>query len=233
MVKQIHLELSPFKFYFDGDNMAVHRTFGWVNSDKKTVSVALCLDFANTVGDRLSADKSREHLNEFADLVRWCQEGALISSRAAQLLLDQAKRQPQQAAATLAEAKELREAIYRIFFARLKRRFPAPGDVRRFNLFLSSMPLLYEIRLENNRPVCHHKSSPTELAQLVAPVAWSAASLMTSEEIVHLKQCGDKECGWLFLDTTKNQKRRWCDMSGCGCRAKARTYYRRKKRFDS
>ena len=213
--------------------MVVNRTFGWVNSDKKTVSVALCLDFANTVGNRFSSATPREHLNEFVDLVRWCEEGELINSKIAQSLLDDATRRPEKAAATLAEAKELREAIYRILFAWMKRRSPASEDLQSFNLFLSSMPLLFEIRMEKRRPVCQHKSSSTGLAQLLAPVAWSAANLLASEKIVHLKQCGDKECGWLFLDTTKNHKRRWCEMSGCGCRAKARTYYRRKKRLRS
>jgi predicted RNA-binding Zn ribbon-like protein len=232
-VISIHLEFAPFKSYFDGDKMRADRTFGWVNSDKKTISSALCLDFANTVGNRLSSNSSREYLNEFADLVRWCLEGELISPGVAQSLLEQAEREPEKAAAMLLKARQLREIIYRIFFARLKRKSPSSADLRRLNLFLSSMPLLFEVRIENRRPVCHHKSADTGLAQLVAPVAWSAANLSASEEMLYVKQCGDKECGWLFLDTTKNHKRRWCDMSACGCRAKARTYYRRKKRFAS
>jgi predicted RNA-binding Zn ribbon-like protein len=223
------LEFSPFKSYFDGDNMPIVRTFGWVNSDKETVSVALCLDFANTVGNRLSA-APREYLQEFADLVRWCQEGELVTSGVAQSLLGQAKREPDKAAAILAEAREFREVIYRIFFARVKRKSLA-ADLQKFNLFLRSMPLFFEVRMEKNRLVRHQKSTYAGLAQLVAPVAWSAANLLASEVMVHVKQCGSEECGWLFVDTTKNHKRRWCDMSGCGCRAKARTYYRRKKRF--
>src|SRR5690348_15213568 len=103
--------------------MPIVRTFGWVNSDKETVSVARCLDFANTVGNRLS-DRPGEHLQEFADLVRWCQEGELVTSGVAQSLLSEAQREPEKAAAILAEAREFREVIYRIFFARLKRKSP-------------------------------------------------------------------------------------------------------------
>ena len=213
--------------------MRAARTFGWVNSDKKNISVALCLDFANTVGNRISRDSSREYLNELGDLVRWCLEAELISPAVADSLLEQGKPEPEKAAAMLREARELREVIYRIFLAHLKRKSPASADLRRFNLFLSSMPLLFEVRIENHRPVCQHQPADTGLAQLVAPVAWSAANLLGSEEMLYVKQCGDKECGWLFLDTTKNHKRRWCEMSACGCRAKARTYYRRKKRFAS
>jgi predicted RNA-binding Zn ribbon-like protein len=208
--------------------MRTPRTFGWVNSDNETISVALCLDFANTVGDH-SSQAPREYLNEFADLVRWCEEAELIKPRLARFILEKAKREPEQAFAMLAEAKKLREAIYRIFVNRLNGKAPAPADLQILNLSLKSMPLLFEVRIEDHRPVCHHESATTGLAPLIAPVAWSAADLLTSEKVLRVKTCGDETCGWLFLDTTKNHKRRWCDMSGCGCRAKAKTYYRRKK----
>ncbi|HET8727128.1 MAG TPA: CGNR zinc finger domain-containing protein, partial [Alphaproteobacteria bacterium] len=39
--------------------------------------------------------------------------------------------------------------------------------------------------------------------------------------------CGGIDCGWLFLDTSKNAKRRWCDMRYCGNRAKAHRHYER------
>ncbi|WP_344746998.1 CGNR zinc finger domain-containing protein [Streptosporangium vulgare] len=32
-------------------------------------------------------------------------------------------------------------------------------------------------------------------------------------------------CYWLFLDTSKNGRRRWCSMTTCGSRDKARRYY--------
>jgi predicted RNA-binding Zn ribbon-like protein len=33
----------------------------------------------------------------------------------------------------------------------------------------------------------------------------------------------------MFLDTTRNASRRWCDMAGCGNRAKAKRFYAKKK----
>lgn len=32
------------------------------------------------------------------------------------------------------------------------------------------------------------------------------------------------DCGWLFLDSTRNASRRWCDMAACGNRAKAKRF---------
>ena len=53
----------------------------------------------------------------------------------------------------------------------------------------------------------------------------SAAELLVSEKINSVKSCGG--CGWLFLDTTKSGRRRWCDMRICGNRAKSRRHYAR------
>jgi len=53
----------------------------------------------------------------------------------------------------------------------------------------------------------------------VCPIALSAAELLISEERQRIGQCADdRGCGWLFLDTSKNHSRRWCDINDCGNR---------------
>ncbi len=42
-----------------------------------------------------------------------------------------------------------------------------------------------------------------------------------------LKVCPGDHCGWAFYDHSRNQTGRWCSMSVCGGRAKARAHYRR------
>jgi predicted RNA-binding Zn ribbon-like protein len=44
-----------------------------------------------------------------------------------------------------------------------------------------------------------------------------------------LKVCPGHECGWAFYDHSRNQAGRWCSMSVCGGRAKARAHYRRRR----
>jgi len=48
-----------------------------------------------------------------------------------------------------------------------------------------------------------------------------------SEERARVKECDSDTCDWLFLDRSRNRSRRWCDMSDCGNRAKARRYQAR------
>jgi predicted RNA-binding Zn ribbon-like protein len=44
-----------------------------------------------------------------------------------------------------------------------------------------------------------------------------------------LKICPGHDCGWAFYDHSRNQTGRWCSMSVCGGRAKARAHYRRRR----
>ena len=47
-----------------------------------------------------------------------------------------------------------------------------------------------------------------------------------------LKVCPGEDCGWVFFDHSRNQTGRWCSMSVCGGRAKARSHYRRRRGVD-
>jgi predicted RNA-binding Zn ribbon-like protein len=59
------------------------------------------------------------------------------------------------------------------------------------------------------------------------PIIDSAGELLLSEELGKVKECPG--CGWLFLDTSKNQSRRWCSMNTCGARDKMRRYLKRRQ----
>ncbi len=54
-----------------------------------------------------------------------------------------------------------------------------------------------------------------------------AVKLAFSPEKARVKVCGN--CGWLFIDRSKNRSRIWCDMAVCGNRRKASRHYHRKK----
>ena len=42
-----------------------------------------------------------------------------------------------------------------------------------------------------------------------------------------LKLCPGEHCGWAFYDQSRNRSGRWCSMSVCGGRTKARAHYAR------
>jgi predicted RNA-binding Zn ribbon-like protein len=75
---------------------------------------------------------------------------------------------------------------------------------------------------------------PTAREELeIAPewrAPWLAARNLLQLLDVHperVRQCGNPDCVLWFLDTTRSGTRRWCSMTACGNRLKARRHYRR------
>lgn len=62
---------------------------------------------------------------------------------------------------------------------------------------------------------------------LDAAMAFSALALLRPETLSRVKTCPN--CGWLFVDRSRNASRLWCDMAVCGNRAKARRHYGKAK----
>jgi predicted RNA-binding Zn ribbon-like protein len=67
----------------------------------------------------------------------------------------------------------------------------------------------------------------TRTDSVIWPVLWSAASLLASEDVSRIRVCGAAECGWMYVDRSRNGFRRWCQMETCGTREKSRRRYLR------
>lgn len=63
-----------------------------------------------------------------------------------------------------------------------------------------------------------------ELDQMLWPVLWAATQLATSSGLERVRSCPGQDCGWLFLDTSKAGRRRWCSMAICGNRMKTKRH---------
>jgi len=188
----------------------------------------LCLDFANTVDDR-TTNEAVDYLAGFADLVRWGWHAWVLTDAERERLLAAGKAHPVEAAATLAAAIELREAIYRVFAAIADESAPAPND-------LAVIQVAHLTALGHARLVPEDEcfiwawNDETELDRVLWPIAMSAVELLTSDRLDRVKQCpGCEDCGWLFLDVSKNGTRRGCSRDSCGSRAKMRRQYARRK----
>lgn len=185
---------------------------------------ALCLDFANTWGDRSDAGKDR--LTGYDVLLRWAVGGGELSEAERAELEVTARRSDDEATAAMAEAIAVREAIFRICDAVAGDVTPAAADLEVLNEVLESVP---QQRLCCGGACCEKRwpDGPTNLRRVLWPVIRSAADLLTSPNAERIRQCEAPDCSWLFLDRSRGGRRRWCDMSVCGNRAKARRYYQR------
>lgn len=189
---------------------------------------ALCLDFANTVDDRPSAPK--ELLPTYAELVSWGRQAGAIGQADARALLRAARSRPAAAQTALRRARDLRETIFTLFAALVHGDAAPTSSLAAFNAALPDA--LARLRLERRGVdgcAWSWDTSARPLDRVLWPVLRSAAELLTGDELPRLRQCAADDCDWLFLDHSKNATRRWCDMTVCGNRTKARRFYARHK----
>jgi predicted RNA-binding Zn ribbon-like protein len=185
------------------------------------------LEFTNTVGNHAS-EHPGETLFNYNDLIAWMKGVGLLGEERAQVLMRSGITQPDKSVAVFARSLELREAIYRLFVAQTKGIPPPEGDLAILNSVLRNLTSGAQIGQESDRFVWQWNFDESALEAPLSIIALSAVELMTSENIKWIGQCADEGgCGWLFVDTSKNHSRRWCDINDCGNRAKQRRYQRR------
>jgi predicted RNA-binding Zn ribbon-like protein len=192
----------------------------------------LCLDFANTVDDRPDVHP-QDHLNSYQDLVSWGQQAQVLAEQEAQGLLEEAARRLEEATSVLEQALGVREAIFRIFKSVSEDVMPEEDDLVALSAAVADAQAHARIVPKTGCFDWDWSGNTKELDRMLWPVVRSAADLLTSDELDDIRVCASETCNWLFMDTSKNHSRRWCDMKSCGNRAKARRFYGRKKSSSS
>ena len=188
------------------------------------------LEFTNTVGNHAS-DHPGEHLFGYGDLLAWMGNIGLLQEEQVQVLKRKAAAPSEESTSAFARSLELRESIYRIFVAQTKGESPAQDDLEVLNSVLRNLTGGAQIGQESGRFVWQWNFDENALEAPLPIIALSAVDLMTSENIKWVGQCADEGgCGWLFVDTSKNHSRRWCDINDCGNRAKQRRYLQRARK---
>lgn len=188
--------------------------------------VRLCLDFSNTVDWRTS-DHAQESLKSYKDLVDWSRKVGILTAREARSLLRGAASRANEAGKVFERAILFREALYRIFSELAARRRPKKNDLDILNNALAEALSRSRVVYVGDEFAWDWMGRESALDRMLWPIARSAAELLTSGELKKVRECAGEGCGWLFLDVSRNQMRRWCDMKSCGNRAKVRRHYER------
>jgi predicted RNA-binding Zn ribbon-like protein len=205
----------------------------------KFVGGPLCLDFVNTVGGRIRGSRGktardygdtvvRDQIVGYEDLVKWAQLAALLTPSEARSLARRAGDQRKQADAVLARSIAFREALYRIFKSAVEGWAPKSKDMGVLGRELAISRGHEGLVPSHGAFVWHWEDQA--LDRVLWPVAKSAVDLLTSRDLARVRLCSGDECGWMFLDTSRNRSRRWCDMRDCGNLAKVRRFRERQAR---
>ncbi|MEV8376693.1 CGNR zinc finger domain-containing protein [Kribbella sp. NPDC056861] len=160
----------------------------------------IALDLVNTVSWRLDASRTIDRISTPDALARWCTAVGVAGTG-------------------VGRVSEVREAIYSVILPLARGLEPAGlGELQLFLVGALGRASAVAVRPLDWRGV----DLPDEL--LLA-----AGRLLEREDLTRLRECQDDDCGWLFLDRTKNGSRRWCSSGDCGNRARAKRHYQQLK----
>jgi predicted RNA-binding Zn ribbon-like protein len=186
---------------------------------------SLCLDFVNTINSRHSPE--HDYLVQYSDVVDWATKLGILSITQNRQLQKRARQNIHEAENALIAARTLRDLLYRLLSSTAKGSAPKKKDLKVFSIFYGeSLSRGQFVKRET------HYSTTWKFDETLESVLWpiihSAGELLQSGELNRVKECSG--CGWLFLDTSKNQSRRWCSMNTCGARDKMRRYHQRRRK---
>jgi predicted RNA-binding Zn ribbon-like protein len=186
----------------------------------------LWLDFVNT--DEIRRGARADLLRDFDTLVLFLEETGTLDLERGSGMRRRAQQQPAGAAAALVEARRTRAAL-RVLAERGgmsdKARWDALAEINRV-LGRSAGTRRVEPRSDGSFARSFVPVGDA-FAGLIIPVVESAADSLISGELRRVRRCGDSRCSRVFLDPTRNGRRRWCEMATCGNRAKAARFRER------
>jgi predicted RNA-binding Zn ribbon-like protein len=170
-----------------------------VDMSTELVGNALCLDFANSVNQR--SDVRHDWLAEPDGLRAWAELAGLP--------------RPSRRPAAPDEAVALREAVYRVFSAIAADEQPVRRDLALVTATAAEGLAAGTLAPGSSYTLDWRAGDPRRVLWAVAD---SAVELLRYGPLDRVGEC--PSCGWVFLDTSRNGRRRWCSMAMCGSAVK-------------
>jgi predicted RNA-binding Zn ribbon-like protein len=189
----------------------------------------LCLDFINTEivqdGDRVDL------LGGFDDLMAWYVEAQVIDAAQAKALTRRiGSASGDGGARALKEARQFRSIVREMVERLTEGKTSVPqATLDQLNRLLRAREGYSEVVRTKDGYDLRFRPRIDEPVHLLVAVAESAARLLSEGDPALLRKCGNPRCILYFYDTTKNHRRRWCSMAGCGNRAKVAAWYQRNR----
>jgi predicted RNA-binding Zn ribbon-like protein len=186
------------------------------------------LDLVNSLDNRFAAAGPLELLPSYADLLRFAHQSQVLSTEQAAGLAPRARGAA--AMRVLQAVRELREALAVLLYREeiAGNAAAALATIQRCVLAADAQRVLVIASSPTNSVTGASWSWDSAEQKLDLPLwilAKSVEELLTGGRLAQVRSCERETCSWLFLDSSKNHSRRWCDMKVCGNRVKAQRYH--------
>lgn len=184
------------------------------------------LDFVNT----LEYDRGRpvDDLVDHATAIRWFEDHELLHHETAAELVEELDSDAAAAQRALQRVRRTRGALRELLDATVEGRPPEDGALREVNRALRA-PYIYELVHGADGVSLDHRHEGDAISGALARLSEAIARELTQGEKRRLRICANDECRWVFHDYSSAGRRKWCDMSTCGNRAKAARHRERQR----
>jgi predicted RNA-binding Zn ribbon-like protein len=189
----------------------------------------LCLDYVNIIGWLIEHGEQGQPFHP-VHLLAWARRCNIITQEQTDVIRELTHTQSNHARELMQSATQLQQALNRL----LSGESSSDADLDVFNNILTEA--MTHSRLINKKGEYVWDwidSESITRTRPLWPVARSASALLTSDELHRVGRCANDECGFLYLDISKNHSRRWCSMKTCGNVAKARRHYAKQRQETS
>jgi predicted RNA-binding Zn ribbon-like protein len=188
----------------------------------------LAWDFTNTTSARGSPAR-QEHLRGFDTLMQWVEHARVMPPADCGYAHAALDGHPRRAQRIFERAIEMRELIWTIGTALAEQRPVARKLLASLSAAHATNLGHAEIKMRYGSYIWVWDPRRDIAAAILGAITLSALTLLMEKDLLRTKRCAGQECGWLFFDTTKNNRRRWCEMRVCGNRAKVRAARQRQR----
>jgi predicted RNA-binding Zn ribbon-like protein len=208
--------------YYDGCRMVPLKVVNhlWMPGD--IIGGSAALDLINTVSGW--NHDPEDWVPDIASFLFWARTSGVLNEGEQNAAARHARNSHPAAERVLASVKELRFALQGLVDALEHRRPAQPGDLLVIDEWRRRLAISEQVIVRRNR--IDFTISP-DISALELPglrVTAASLSLLKDFPAARTKTCAAPDCGWKFVDQSKNRSRRWCDMAVCGNLAKARQY---------
>lgn len=194
-------------------------------SELKILGGNTALDFVNTVGAWTNG-LERDSFESARHVLDWAKRLAIIEASEARAFQRIVDAEPDIAAKLLREVRKLRLVVHAVFDAIAAQKTPSKEAFEA--LAAAAERAQGRRKLVSTRDGAEWVWNGDDPMTIVDRLAHAAAELATNAPALRIKACPGHACGWLFIDTSRNGKRRWCSEADCGTRARVKAFRERK-----
>jgi len=189
-----------------------------------------CLDLINSLEFDGSDGTPDEHLPTVDDAIAYFTIRGLAHEPS---IRAQAESGPGGADAWLQRLYGTRAALREVWDAQVEARPPASAALDTVNALLREAPHVELVPGEGGVGVGHRHTDDDPTGEALARVIEPLVEALATGDTDRFRICANDACRWVFEDHSRAGRRRWCDMTSCGNRAKVRRYRSKHKAADA